>query len=240
MKRLLVLLALTLTACSFVPPLLTRAPMLMTPRMDNTGECTGSEIMLSQAQLYSDHNNRWSLIAEATNMRVDDFEIVLVCITLHNKGGGKPIEEKQYLGASLLSYETVPFRLLLESNLDQVERVTVAAKPIITVPANIEQARITRIRRNFIYSIAQMSGNAFSTQRVAGRLRNNEPQAMVNVRLFIGMYDREGKLVGVAQGQVEDIAPITPGSVVSFTATSNMLLAPVASKRVVIEGEPAR
>jgi hypothetical protein len=39
---------------------------------------------------------------------------------------------------------------------------------------------------------------------------------------------------------VEDIAPILPGSVVSFTANSNMLLAPAASKLVVIEGEPAR
>jgi hypothetical protein len=208
--------------------------------MDNTGECTGSEIKLSQAQLYSDHNNRWSLIAEATNMRVDDFEIVLVCVTLHNKGGGKPIEEKQYLGASLLSYETVPFRLLLQGNLDQAERVVVAAKPIITVPANIEQARITRIRRNFVFSIAQMSGDVFSAQRISGRLRNNEPQAMVNVRLVMGLYDREGKLVGVVDGQVEDIAPILPGSVVSFTANSNMLLAPAASKLVVIEGEPAR
>ncbi len=203
MKFLLLFFVFALTACTISPAML--APRLITPRISSTGECTGSEIRLSQAQLYSDRNNRWSLIAEATNMRVDDYEIVLVCITVHSKDSDKPVEEMQYIGASMRSYETVPFRLLLKSDLDQVERVTIAAKPIVTVPAEAELARNTRNRRNFVYSISQLSGNMFTPLQVTGRLRNNEPQPMVKVRLMIGLYDREGKLIGVAEGQVNDL-----------------------------------
>lgn len=240
MKMLFACVALVLSACSFSPALLARVPRTITPQIGNTGECSGSEIKIEQAQLYSDHNQRWSLIAEATNMRVDDYEIVQVCITLQNKGSDKPIEETQYIGAGLRGYETAPFRVLLNSNLDQAERVTVAVMPASVAPANLEQSRIMRSRRNFVYSIAGINGNVFAPMRVVGRLRSRELQAMTNVRLIIGMYDRDGKLIGVANGRVDDLAPLEPGAVAPFTATSNMLLAPIASTVVLIEGEPAR
>lgn len=239
MKGLLILIALTLSACTLSPAMLARAPRLITPRISNTGECTGSEVKIAQAQLYSDRNNRWSLIAEATNMRVDDYEIVQVCITLQNKGSEKTIEEKQYIGAGLRGYETAPFRLLLNNSLDQVERVTIGAKPVSVVPSQIEQVRTMRNRRNFVYSIAGINGDVFAPMRVVGRLRSNEPQPMMKVRLTIGMYDEAGKLIGVADGQVADTLPLEPGGVAPFTATSNMLLAPIVSTTVLIEGEPA-
>jgi hypothetical protein len=240
MKSLLLLTVLMLTACSFSPALLTRVPRMITPRMSNTGECNGSEIKINQAQLYSDQNNRWSLIAEATNMRVDDYELVQVCITVQSKGSNKFVEEKQFAGISLRSYETAPFRLLLSSNLDQAERVTVAAKPMAKVPADVEQLRVARNRRDFVYSIAGMEGYLYSPVRVVGRLRNNEPQPMMNVRLVIGLYGADNKLIGVADGLAADIAPIAPGNVAGFTATTNMLLAPIVSATVLIEGEPTR
>lgn len=237
MKYALASLVLMLSACS-TAPLFTRAPRLIAPRIDGTGACAGSEIQLSQAQLYSDQNNKWSLIAEATNMRVDIFEIVMVCITVEKKDGSQS-SEQQFIGAGLRSYETLPFRLLLQTNLDQAERVTVAAQPFPNSPANARPAMGQHSRRNFVYSVAAWGGVVYSPLRIEGRLRNNEPQPMMHVRLIIGLYDSRGKLIGVADGMTAEVAPLAPGSIAPFTATTNMLLAPIAGARVVIEGEPA-
>jgi hypothetical protein len=239
MKAFIALITLALGACSVSPAMLPRAPRLITPRVSSTGECNSSEIKLTQAQLYSDRNNRWSLIASATNMRVDDYELVQVCITVQSKGNEKQHEETQFAGISVRGYETVPLRLLLNSNLDQIEHVTVAARPVAKVAADVEQLRAARNRRRFVFSLARMEGDVYSPITVAGVLRNNEPQPMVNVRLVIGLYDANDKLIGVADGLAADIAPLAPRSVAPFTATSNMLLAPVARIDVVIEGEPA-
>lgn len=232
MKHIFVSLVLLLAACS-------AAPRRLTPRVDDTGPCAGSEIQLKQAQLYSDGNGRWSLIAEATNMRVDNFEIVMVCITVNQKDGSQ-VSEQQLIGAGLRSYETLPFRLLLKGNLDQAERVTVAAQPFEREPASSLPASAPVRRRNFVYSIVQMPETVYAPVSIAGQLRNNEPQPMRNVRLIIGLYDRSGNLIGVADGMAADVAPIAPGGVVPFTATTNLLLAPIAAMRVVIEGEPAK
>lgn len=238
MKRLLVSLALSLAACSAAPAFMP-APRLITPRIDDNGPCAGSVIQLKHAQLYSDQNNAWSLIAEATNMRVDNFEIVMVCITASLKDGSQT-SEQQFIGAGLRSYETLPFRLLLRNNLSQAERVTIAAQPFPIASTQLAPASAATSRRDFVYSIAQIDGNVHSPQRIAGWLRNNELQPMANVHLIIGLYDSNGALVGVANGIAADIAPIAPGGVVSFTATTNMLLAPIAQASVLIEGEPAQ
>jgi hypothetical protein len=232
MKRLFVSLVLLLAACS-------AAPRQLVPRIDDTGPCAGSEIQLKQALLYSDDNNRWSLIALATNMRVDNYEIVMVCITVNQKDGSQA-SEQQLIGASLRSYETLPFRLLLQGGLDQAERVTVAAQPFPNPPTNGLPASAPARRRNFVYTISQMRSELHAPMIIAGRLRNNEPQPMINVRVIIGLYDRNGLLVGVANGMAAEVAPIAPGSVAPFTATTNMLLAPIAATSVVIEGEPAK
>lgn len=236
MKYLLASLALLLASCT--SSTFAHAPQRITPRMDDTSACAGSVIKLTQAQLYSDPNNRWSLIAEATNMRVDNFEIVMVCITVEKKDGSQ-VNEQQFIGAGLRSYETLPFRLLLQNKLDQAERVTIAAQPFADTPANALPASAAQRRRNFVYSVAAWNAVVYSPLRIVGKLRNNEPQPMMNVRLIIGLYDSQGKLIGVADGMAADVAPLAPGSVVPFTATTNMLLAPIAGARVVIEGEPA-
>lgn len=232
MKHVLLLLVLLLAACS-------PAPRRLTPHIDDTGTCAGSEIQLRQAQLYSDANNRWSLIAEATNMRVDNFALVLVCITVIWKDGTQT-SEQQLIGTGLRSYETLPFRVLLQNKLDQAERVTVAAQPFSNAPANGMPVRPPTRRRNFVYSITQLPSMMYAPASIAGRLRNNEPMPMTNVRIVIGLYDNAGHLIGVANGMAADVAPIASGGVVSFTATTNMLLAPIAQMRVTIESEPAK
>lgn len=234
MKRLLASLALLLASCTASP--FVRAPRLITPRIDDTGACAGSQIQLRQAQLYSDPNGKWSLIAEAINKRVDVFEIVMVCITVEMKDGSQT-SEQQFIGAGLHSYETLPFRLLLQNNLDQAERVTIAAQPFPDATANIAPAINERGKRSFIHCITNMRGETYLPMRIEGWLRNDEPQPMTNVRLIIGLYDSGGRLVGVADGMAADLAPLAPHGVVSFTATTNMLLAPIASASVLIEGE---
>ena len=237
MKHLLASLALLLASCSASPFI--RAPRLITPRIDDTDACAGSQIQLRQAQLYSDQNGKWSLIAEAANRRVDIFEIVMVCITVENKDGSQA-NEQQFIGAGLRSYEALPFRLLLQNNLDQAERVTIAAQPFPDAPTNAMPAVNERGRRGFVYSINAWKSAVYSPLRIEGWLRNNEPQPMTNVRLIIGLYDSGGRLVGVADGMAADVAPVAPHGVVSFTATTNMLLAPIAAASVLIEGEPAK
>lgn len=238
MRRLLASLALLLASCSTASPFVP-APRLITPRIDDTDACAGSQIQLHQAQLYSDQKGKWSLIAEATNMRVDVFEIVMVCITVEMKDGSQA-SEQQFIGAGLRSYETLPFRLLLQNNLDQAERVTIAAQPFPDVPTNAVPAINEQGRRKFIYCFTQLHSETYLPMRIEGWLRNNEPQPMTNVRLIIGLYDSSGRLVGVADGMAADVAPLAPHGVVSFTATTNMLLAPIASASVLIEGEPLR
>jgi len=225
-KGWLVISLLVLSACNSLP-FIQPAPRLITPIVESNGACTGSAITLSQAQLYSDQNNRWSLIAEATNMRVDDSEIVRICISMEDKDGNARTEE-QYLGTTLLGYEKLPFRLLLKNAPEQNERVLVAAQPLLPTTENNGPATLTRGRRNFIYSISKAIDESKRKQylplQIAGSLGNSESQPLMNVRVIIGMYDVDGKLIGVANGLAVDIAP----------------LAPVVNTKIVIEGEPAK
>ena len=213
------------------------------PSVSRNGTCADASLQLDHALLYADSTQRWSLITELTNRNAERVQAALICITIRNPGSDTPIYEEWFAGTSLLGYETVPVRLLLQTTgIRSDAEVSVFARPDQS-PAGQSGKQSSQTTsdhaHNFSVNYVTLHGEPPGPFTVHGELRNTSTLAANNVHLVFALRGDDGSLVGVADAQVTGLEPLLAGDSIAFTATSNLVLAPVARYTWIAEGDIA-
>jgi len=227
------------------------------PLVARNGTCADETLQISHALVYADRARRWSLIAELTNRTADSVQTALLCLTIRNPAGGMPIYEEWFAGMALEGYETIPVRVLLQAtDIHSDTEISVFARTDQTQAARADRASTgdkqlvagtkaatllatSDDARSFSVSAVTLHGVAPGPLTVQGELHNSGTQAVSNVHLVFALRGSDDGLVGVADAQVTELEPLGAGQAVSFTATTNMALAPVARYTWLAKGDVA-
>lgn len=204
---------------------------------EDTSLCHPSTALrLSQAQLYSDEIGRWSLIGEVINPHARPVQFVIVHIAVRTSPEAPLQTEQQYAATGVMANGRIPFRLLLRL-------VGIRSGAQVSVAACSDDERLSQVplpdryRALALEEVKIQITNAGSA-RVTGRVRNVGSSDANKIRVVIGLYDATRQLVGVAEASVTDLASLTVGSAVSFTATTNRVLGGISPEYLlgVVEG----
>lgn len=190
---------------------------------EDTSLCpTGTALRVSQAQLYSDELGRWSLIGEVINPSARAAQFVLIQVALRTTPEAAAQTEQQYTATSVMANGRAPFRLSLRLvGIRSESRVSVAA---CRDDERLSSDPLPDRYRELALEDVKLQTVGEGRALIVGRVRNIGSGDANKVRVVIGLYDSTRQLVGVAEASVTDLASLTAGNTMSFTATTNRIL----------------
>lgn len=196
----------------------------------------GTALRVSQAQLYSDEFGRWFLIGELFNPSARPVQYALIRVALRTSAGEALQTEQMYAPTGVMANARVPFRLALRLvGIRRESQVSVAA---CRDDERLSQKPLPERYRALLLEDVKLQPMSAGRAQVVGRVRNIGSMDANKVRVVIGLYDPARQLIGVAEAYVADVAALTAGSAVSFTATTNRVLSSVGPQYLlgVVEG----
>ena len=135
------------------------------------------------------------------------------------------------LDTSIQSGESVPFRGVMQDK-------SIPADAQIQVAAQIDERLISSNTsyREFSSDVTVTPEGA-EKMHFSGTLHNTGRQPASNIRIVIGIYDEDERLIGVATGQISSLGALNPGEETIFTANAGKLLGHYATYKILIEGD---
>lgn len=175
------------------------------------------------------------VVGELVNTSESDRLLPQICVSIRSAAGERT--ERRYAGPLVLrAGEKVAFSTMLNSPPDDEFSVSLSAA---SRPANSAASLVATVYRDFSATASVTVNPQSKDADVHGLLTNTGGLPASNIFVAVGLYDREGALVGVAKGKVISLDILDPGGTLTFTLTTNQLSRNTTglSPRIFVEGQ---
>jgi hypothetical protein len=208
-----------------------------TPAVGIALRCANHTLAISNRTNYTDRQGRLWMIGNLTNTSNEDVLLARVCVT-YNTDSTTRIEE-HYAGPVVLrSQEQVPFRVMLDdlpaAGQNNI-RLSADAQPVRENPEMLQSV----YRELLVGEVTPGIRSGTGTIEVRGVVSNTGDLPARSVYVFVGLYNADNILVGVAEGNITGLETIKPGERRPFTLLTNRIVSPVTGLHAltVVEGQ---
>jgi hypothetical protein len=197
--------------------------------------CDTSILKVDNSGWYTDVAGKMWVVGELSNTSGTDRLLPQICVSIRTATGERT--ERRYAGPILLKAgEGVSFSAIIENPPDDDFSVGFAAA---SQPADGVSSLVATLYRDFNASVSVRMSPGDKDADIHGILTNTGGLPASNIFVAVGLYDKEGALVGVAKGKVSSLDILDPGSTLTFTLVSSQLSQNTTSftTRIFVEGQ---
>ncbi|MGQ9815021.1 MAG: FxLYD domain-containing protein [Candidatus Roseilinea sp.] len=198
--------------------------------------CDTAALKINNGQWYTDTAGRMWVFGELSNTSGTDRLLPQICISIRTASSERI--ERRYAGPILLrAGEAVAFSAIVESApVHEDFSLSFAAT---SLPIDRNQDLIAIVYRDFNVSASIRLSPGDKDADIHGILTNTGGLPASNIFVAVGLYDKQGTLVGVAKGKVSSLDILEPGATLTFTLVSSQLSENTTnlSTRIFVEGQ---
>lgn len=198
--------------------------------------CDTAALKIHNSQWYTDIAGKVRVFGELSNASGTDILLPQICISIRTASSERI--ERRYAGPILLrAGEAVAFSAIVESAPAHEDfSLSFAAT---SLPTDRNQDLIAIVYRDFNVSATIQLSPDDKDADIHGILTNTGGLPANNIFVAVGLYDKQGALVGVARGKVSSLEILDPGARLTFTLVSSQLSQITRSleARIFVEGQ---
>lgn len=198
--------------------------------------CDTSTLKVDNSGWYTDVAGKIWVVGELVNTSGTDRLLPQICVSMRSATGERT--ERRYAGPIVLrAGESVTFYTLVDNPPAAKDfSLSLAAT---SLPAERNRALIATIYRDFNASASVRLSPGDKDANIHGILTNTGGLPASNIFVAVGLYNKQGALVGVARGKVSSLDILDPGATLTFTLVSSQLSQTMTSliPRIFVEGQ---